>query len=320
MLHAGEQDRDFADEQVVRELVAARCPADRDIPIVRRVVYAFHARIACEWRRGRVLLAGDAAHLSPPFAGQGMNSGIRDALNLGWKLAAVSRDELGPALLDSYEAERKPHAWELIEMAMAIGRFMMPRSRASAALMQSVLQSLSVYPPARDYVMQMKFKPKPQYRSGFVLPDGAPQKVSWAGRLFIQPMVELPDSRRMLLDDALGRGFTALSFGVSDEIDWGAELGLGIRTFRIVPKDYNFPHPLPALALLRDYEGAIAAALRAHLPCTVLLRPDRYVAAILPAAKINDMSKRLAQLLQTTWGEPEAQRTSAQRPEALDSV
>ena len=79
-------------------------------------------------REGRVFLAGDAAHLSPPFAGQGMNSGVRDAHNLAWKIAAVLQGWLGQGALDSYETERRPHAWALILMAVRMGRVFMPPS------------------------------------------------------------------------------------------------------------------------------------------------------------------------------------------------
>ena len=187
MLHADERDEDLLREEVVRQMIGMRSAGDRDLQIARKVVYAFHARVARRWREGRVFLAGDAAHLSPPFAGQGMNSGVRDALNLGWKLAAVTRGELGPRLLDTYEQERKPHAWALIDMAMRIGRFMMPTGAVQALLMQNLIRLLSVFPPARDYVLQMKFKPKPRYRAGFVVPDGASEADSLSGRLFLLP-------------------------------------------------------------------------------------------------------------------------------------
>lgn len=107
MVHANEDDEAIRSEESVRNLIAAVGP-DREAPIRRRVVYTFHARIAERWRSGRVFLAGDAAHLSPPFAGQGMNSGVRDSHNLSWKLAAVLRGVLGDGVLDSYEQERAP--------------------------------------------------------------------------------------------------------------------------------------------------------------------------------------------------------------------
>src|SRR6185312_4716509 len=99
---------------------------DAGLTIVRKVIYHFHARLAERWRAGRIFLAGDAAHLSPPFAGQGMNSGLRDAQSLGWKLAWCLDGALAPGLLETYEMERKPHAAALIQMAVRMGHVMMP--------------------------------------------------------------------------------------------------------------------------------------------------------------------------------------------------
>jgi len=307
MLRAGERDEDLLREDVVRQMIADRSAVDRDLPIARKVVYTFHARVAQRWRDGRVFLAGDAAHLSPPFAGQGMNSGVRDALNLGWKLAAVARGEMGPGLLDSYERERKPHAWALIEMAMRIGHFMMPTGRMQAFLSQNLLRLLSIVPAARDYVMQMKFKPKPRFNEGFVVPDGLREAESLAGRLFVQPRVESPSGRRMLLDDALGRGFRLLVCGLPP----GAAVpelplpeSLNAERFVIVPKDYNFPYPLPAeseRSMLRDLEGVIETALRPIGPCAILLRPDRYVAAVIPFARAALACENVTRLTQSTF-------------------
>ncbi len=192
MLFEHESPEDVLDEAQIRAWMRARVASDEKLAMVRKVVYTFHARMAERWKLGRVLLAGDAAHLTPPFAGQGMNSGVRDAFNLAWKLAAVSRGEQGAALLDTYEEERKPHAWSLIAMALRIGRFMQPKSRLAAMAMQGALRLAGLYPPARDYVLQLKFKPKPRFGSGFFVPGG-PQGGVCAGQLFPQPTIERRD-------------------------------------------------------------------------------------------------------------------------------
>lgn len=306
MLRADERDEDLLGEEVIRQMIGMRSMGDRDLRIARKVVYAFHARVVQRWRDGRIFLAGDAAHLSPPFAGQGMNSGIRDALNLGWKLASVVRGELGPGLLDTYQQERKPHAWALIDMAMRIGRFMMPTGAVQAFVMQNLMRLLSVFPPARDYVMQMKFKPKPRYGAGFVVPDGASEADSLSGRLFPQPQVESPGGRRMPLDDALGRGFRLLVFGPlpGDPLpELQLPSALGAERFFIVPQDYNFPHPLPAgseRTMLRDCTGGIEAVLQPFAPCAVLLRPDRYVAAVMPLSHPEAACRSLTGLVDAT--------------------
>lgn len=90
--------------------------------LIRAVGYRFHAVVADRMRVDRVFLAGDSAHQMPPFLGQGLNSGMRDAFNLAWKLGMVARGEAGDAILDTYEAERKPHAAEVVEHAVDVGR------------------------------------------------------------------------------------------------------------------------------------------------------------------------------------------------------
>jgi 2-polyprenyl-6-methoxyphenol hydroxylase-like FAD-dependent oxidoreductase len=100
MLHPGEDPDPFLDPATIAQRIAAWLDGEC-VEVERAVIYTFHARTAARWRAGRVLLAGDAAHVTPPFAGQGLSSGVRDAANLAWKLDAV----LGGAperLLDTY--------------------------------------------------------------------------------------------------------------------------------------------------------------------------------------------------------------------------
>ncbi len=122
-LRDGEGDEEVsAPENVWRLLAPWLRPGDGDL--VRAAVYGFHATVAETWRRGRLLLAGDAAHQMPPFMGQGMCSGIRDAANLAWKLRAVLRGGAPESLLDSYEAERRPHVERCIELSIEAGRLL----------------------------------------------------------------------------------------------------------------------------------------------------------------------------------------------------
>ena len=102
------------------------------VRIERKAVYTFRARIAREWRKGRVLLAGDAAHQTPPFAGQGMCSGLRDAANLAWKLAEVTSGNADDRLLDTYQPEREPNVRATIAMAIMMGRMVCTTSKWSA--------------------------------------------------------------------------------------------------------------------------------------------------------------------------------------------
>jgi 3-(3-hydroxy-phenyl)propionate hydroxylase len=287
MLHEGEDPDEMLDEARVRSWIHAREPADAQLPITRKVVYAFHARVAQRWKAGRVLLAGDAAHLTPPFAGQGMNSGVRDAANLAWKLAAVVQGRLPASLLDSYETERKPHAWSLIQMAVRIGTFMQPKSVAAAMLTQGALKLFSIFPPVRDYVLQLKFKPKPRFFEGFFVPGHAAAAMVPAGQLLPQPRVELPGGAQAALDDVLGNGFALLSLadaeddGVAKALAALAGTGLACRHIRVVAQRDDFLKPAGTGTTLRDCGGTLEAIIRSAGAQAVLLRPDRYVLAYL---------------------------------------
>ena len=306
MLHDHEQADEVLDEARIRAWMAAREPADAHLPIVRKVVYTFHARIAPRWRDGRVLLAGDAAHLTPPFAGQGMNSGVRDAFNLAWKLAAVVQGHAGPGLIDSYEQERAPHAWSLIRMALTIGRFMQPKSRASAMLMQGALKLIGLYRPARDYVLHLKFKPKPRFAQGFFVTSAAVAAHALRpGQLFIQPEVELPGGARVRLDELLGAGFACLQW-FDDAAAPPLPAGVPCRRVRMIRADDDFPWSPPGAGegiILRDCEGSIAAALGAMRAEALILRPDRYVLAAWDKSNAAAVASALRALFAATWNE-----------------
>ena len=102
-------------------------------------VYSHHVRVAERWRVGRVFLAGDAAHAMPPWIGQGMSAGVRDAANLCWKLAAVINGQAPESLLDSYQAERKPHVTEVTRRACFVGRTITERNRVIVTMRNHVL-------------------------------------------------------------------------------------------------------------------------------------------------------------------------------------
>lgn len=299
MLHEGEDPEQMLEEARVRSWIHAREPEDAQLEITRKVVYAFHARVAEKWKSGRVILAGDAAHLTPPFAGQGMNSGVRDATNLAWKLAAVVQGGLSPALLDTYEAERKLHAWSLIHMAVRIGTFMQPKSVLAAIVTQGALRLCSLFPPVRDYVLQLKFKPKPRFAEGFFVADKAPAKRQPSfvapGQLLPQPFVQLPGGQRVLLDDVAGSGFALLTLASvagrakasNTVLNSFAACGLPCRLISVVCQRDDFLHHLASAtdrapdAVLRDCDGVLENIFKTAGASALLLRPDRYVLAYL---------------------------------------
>ncbi|MCC6766878.1 MAG: bifunctional 3-(3-hydroxy-phenyl)propionate/3-hydroxycinnamic acid hydroxylase [Deltaproteobacteria bacterium] len=166
----------------------------------RHVVYRFQARWVDGWRNGRMLLAGDAAHQMPPFAGQGMCSGLRDAANLAWKFDVVLAGRAPAALLDTYPRERVPHVRGVIDFSMALGKVICIADPVEAA--------------ARDAVMtaaiasgQQTTPPPPLGLGAGVLRAGDPH----AGKLFVQGRVRTAEGREGLFDDVVGRGFALVA-------------------------------------------------------------------------------------------------------------
>lgn len=280
MLHPGESSDSVLEEQQLRAWIHEREPSDAGLTLRRKVVYTFHARVADRWREGRVLLAGDAAHLTPPFAGQGMNSGVRDAANLAWKLAAVVKGDAHERLLDTYQAERKPHAWSLIQMALRIGSYMQPKSRLGAAVSQTLLKMVCVIPAARDYILHLKFKPKPRFFQGLFFAQGANDLPIPAGQLMTQPRMQRPDGSEVLLDDLLGHGFALVQW--HDAALQELPGPLAARTVRVLRKDDDFLAGAATGPVVRDLTGEIARVLDGAGAAGVILRPDRHVLAYLP--------------------------------------
>ncbi|WP_232677602.1 bifunctional 3-(3-hydroxy-phenyl)propionate/3-hydroxycinnamic acid hydroxylase [Nocardioides sp. R-C-SC26] len=125
-----------------------------DLEVLRLAEYTFRAQLADTWRRGDVFIAGDAAHLTPPFIGQGMGAGIRDAANIAWKIAGVLHGELSPEVLDSYERERAPHARSMIRLATLVGRSMTGGGRLGDGLRRLALPLLPRLPGLRSRVVE----------------------------------------------------------------------------------------------------------------------------------------------------------------------
>ena len=208
LLMPGDDEARFADLDNARALI-------RDIggstprEIERSLVYTFHARMAERFRAGRILLAGDAAHVMPPFAGQGLNSGIRDAANLAWKLAAICKGQASDALLDSYETERRDHVAAMTKIAIQLGAAIMPTSPIRGFARDVIMKSLWRLPPYRRQFESGAMLPRPSICGSPLLNRKAGKPV---GQMIPQPCVTTP-AGRVRFDDLLGTGFAAIGLG-----------------------------------------------------------------------------------------------------------
>jgi 3-(3-hydroxy-phenyl)propionate hydroxylase len=220
----------------------ARWVTPADARLERSAVYTFHSVIAHGWRRGRLLLAGDAAHQTPPFLGQGLCAGIRDGANLAWKLARVVRGAAPEALLDTYESERRPHVRAFIDLAVQLG-----------AVIQATDPEVAAERDRRFLQGETKVFEFPQPGLGAGLHRGR-----LGGTLFPQP--RLADGR--LLDEAIGDGFAVIGRRATLE---AADAATRER-WRTA-----------AAAMLPDPGGSVAAWMDAHEAAAVVLRPDRYL-------------------------------------------
>ena len=134
------------------------------VDIERVAVYRFHARVAERFSAGRVHLAGDAAHITPPFAGQGLVAGLRDAANLAWKLAWALHGRASPRILESYDDERRPHAKATVRLARLLGKIIMPRNLIAAFVVHGLVRLLQLFPLTRRLFSDLEIKPSSAFR------------------------------------------------------------------------------------------------------------------------------------------------------------
>jgi 3-(3-hydroxy-phenyl)propionate hydroxylase len=229
--------------------------------IERAVIYTFHSIIAETWRQGRLLLAGDAAHQTPPFLGQGLCAAVRDVANLAWKLEAVLRGRTGDELLDTYASERAPHVRTFIDLAVRLGDIIQTTDPAAAAERDRRFRS------GEPTVFEF---PSPGLGPGLLVGSGAP-----VGQPFPQP--RLADGR--LLDEHLGNRCAVIACGaVLADVD---------APTRSTWADWN-------AAVLHADAGPLADWLDQHDAQAVLLRPDRYVMGLArTAAELVALTRQL---------------------------
>ncbi|TGD88038.1 bifunctional 3-(3-hydroxy-phenyl)propionate/3-hydroxycinnamic acid hydroxylase [Mycolicibacterium sp. CH28] len=299
MLFPGEDAESFLADDVVRTLLARRVANPDDIRVVRARVYTHHSRVAAQFRCGNTFLVGDAAHLMPPWAGQGLNTGIRDVVNLSWKLAGVLRGQLAAPVLDTYEAERKQHAAAMVAMSTTLGRILSPTHHCVAVARDLFLRASGWLPPVKRWALEMKFKPMPCYDEGLAVTGTLP--LARVGTMFPQPDVRTSTGSVTKLDDALGDWITILGWQRDAAEDLPSELLAQLRATGItIVKAVGAcpaPHQLvgdTATVVVEDLDNRLRQWFEDTASDYVVLRPDRYIAA---AAKYGELRLRTAEFL-----------------------
>jgi 3-(3-hydroxy-phenyl)propionate hydroxylase len=307
MIHADESDEQAEDPAFLRQMLARMVPHPDRVDVIRRRVYTHHSRIAGAFRQGRLLLAGDAAHLMPVWQGQGYNSGIRDAANLGWKLAAVVSGRADDKLLDTYDVERRKHARAMIDLSTIVGRVISPTNRKVATARDLLVRSASIVPSLKRYVLEMRFKPMPRYENGAVVHAAPGRADSPVGTLFIQPRVDTREQQDVLLDDVLGVWFAVLCWNnnprkILGDVAFANWKALGARFFALRPATqlHWTGHDDPDVVVVGDRRGDLKSWFDAHQESVVFLRPDRCIAGACIAQRAPDLSTALFDTLTLT--------------------
>jgi 3-(3-hydroxy-phenyl)propionate hydroxylase len=306
MLMPGQTREHMEHPDTVRHYLSKYIDVDK-FEILRTLVYTFNALMAEKWRDGRVLLAGDAAHMTPQFIGQGMNAGVRDAYNLAWKLDAVLRGQAGPALLDSYERERRPHAAAMTREGIRMKDFVSMVNPIGTLLRNALTRVVVRMPKIGTFVRQGDFIPKPIYKAGSYFGMSRRRWRGPEGRLMPQPNLRGPDGRRRLFDDLAGPGFALVGAGVDPRSTLDAEAlvfwrSLGTKFVAIYPfggrPEGRVAQAAPqGLIEAEDPDGSFHDWWRRSggaKGSVAIVRPDRFVFALVRGSELAAASREFA--------------------------
>lgn len=309
MLHPGEEEQSFLSpinlSQLLQQIGDVRKPS-----ITRQAIYTFHASYAASFSAGHVFLLGDAAHLLPPFGGQGMNCGLRDAYNLAWKLALVLRSEAQTGLLDTYQQERAPHVREMIRLSAFLGNIVMPTNRLHTFLRDGVLRTLLRVPPVATSLTEMRIKPALSYKQGFRSRVKTRISATYAGQLLPQPLVLTQKNKLVLLDEVLGPDFALLrlypypdkAFQALHDDFWQR---LKPRRVCIVPATESMPEVDLDWIWAKDTRH-FALFMRERQDLFLLVRPDRVLFGAFTAEEEPSFIKMLQKQLESPGSRKES--------------
>lgn len=307
-LHDNESDDVVTQPEWVHNVLKDHVPDPTTLDFIRWRVYTHHGRMAKTFRVGRQLIAGDAAHLMPVWLGQGWNSGVRDAMNLGWKLSTVLSNQASDKLLETYTAERQPHAMQMVKLSMTMGNVIKMTNPFAVAARDTAARVVNLVPSWRTYFGEMRFRPQPRYTRGVVVdqttlapgrsdvslkPVSIPylqavDKQSAVGVQFPQPRVTTADGRNVLLDEALGTWWSLVLWindaeQLLDTKTLDRLSALGARLITVVPeaqRPWAVAHAGPNVTVVGDHTGTLKKWFDPRPVGAVLLRPDRFIAGV----------------------------------------
>ena len=322
MIFDHETDEQVTDKKFIHNLLKDHVPDPYELEVIRERVFTHHGRIAGSFRKGRQIVAGDAAHLMPVWMGQGWNSGVRDATNLAWKLSTVLRGQAGEGLLDTYEDERRDHAKAMIDLSLTLGAVIKPTNPVVVGARDATAAVLNLFPQVKSYFSEMRFKPMPRYTRGVVVdPTSASPgtaKARLTGKLipvltannrnspvgiqFIQPRVNTKDGQGVRLDEAIGKWWTVLAWGNNPKGMFSSEEvatleALGATFVAVVPesqRSWAEERYSRDVIVVGDAEGRLKKWFDDRPTPVLFIRPDRFVAG---ACLAQDAPRTLSAIL-----------------------
>ena len=304
MLMEGEDEAKMCEEGNIRRLIRGHIgDAVDQLEIVRIRAYTHNSRVAERFVSGRVALIGDAAHITPPWAGQGLNSGLRDVANLCWKLAAVVKGRAKESIIQSYDLERRGHATDLIALADNMGAVLGLTNPLVAGVRDWLFQAVNTVDNLRSHLLEFKFKPKATITKGLVYHERADvREGDLVGQLFIQPLVENADGVRVRFDDVLGPWYAVIGYRTNPTAGLSAEArafwnGLETRFIQVNRSrsgHRNQPLSAEGVVSVEDVDNRLDDWFSQVRDNVVVVRPDRFIAAITTPERLEGVLAKLA--------------------------
>ncbi len=313
MLMPGEQEQDLLQTATIQRLIAQgwqwlqRPPQATTEQITRATLYTFQTMLAKRFiaMHGHTFLLGDAAHLMPPFGGQGMNSGLRDAHNLCWKISMVLQKRLPATILHSYQQERMPHVARMQLLSTFLGGIIMPTNPLFAALRNLTFRILNLISPIHTMLTQAAIKPPAYIPQGLLMPAHQRTTRRFIGHILPQPFVQTLTGQRVLLDDMLGNTFTLLrlyenpstAFTDMTHALWQQ---LDVRFLCVQPMHAHSVFVAAdhrSCTTISDSDGILAHFLHHKSDILLFIRPDRFIMGAFHIAETADFVARLERIV-----------------------